>query len=42
LIPWFHLDTAAIPGEQSVMRLMQRGDEFSIVVGTTELLYSAG
>lgn len=38
MIPWVHIDTAAVPGEQGVMRLMQRGDEFSIVVGTTELM----
>ncbi len=38
MIPWVHLDTAAIPGEQDVLRLMQRGDEFSIVVGTIELM----
>ncbi len=38
LIPWVHLDTAPVPGEQDVLRLMQRGDEFSIVVGTIELM----
>ncbi|GBU17789.1 spermidine synthase [Methylobacterium sp.] len=38
LIPWVHLDTAAIPGEPDPMRLMRRGDEFSIVVGTIELM----
>jgi spermidine synthase len=38
LVPWVHLDTAPIPGEPDVLRLMQRGDEFSIRVGTTELM----
>ena len=38
MIPWVHLDTAAIPGEQGALRLMQRGDEFSIMVGPTELM----
>ena len=38
LIPWVHLDTAPVPGEQDVLRLMQRGDEFSIRVGTIELM----
>jgi spermidine synthase len=40
VIPWVHLDTAAVPGEQDTLRLMQRGDEFSIVVGTIELMNS--
>ncbi len=38
VIPWVHLDTAPIPGEQDVLRLMQRGHEFSIRVGTIELM----
>ena len=38
MIPWVHLDTAPIPGQQEVLRLMQRGDEYSIRVGTTELM----
>jgi len=38
LIPWVHLDTTAVPGEQDVLRLMQRGDEFSIRIGTIELM----
>lgn len=38
MIPWVHLDTAAVPGEQDVLRLMQRGDEFSIRIGTIELM----
>ena len=38
MIPWVELDTASMPGEQDALRLMQRGDEFSIVVGTVELM----
>ena len=38
MIPWVQLDIASVPGEQDMLRLMQRGDEFSIIVGTTELM----
>jgi spermidine synthase len=38
VIPWVQLGTASVPGEQDALRLMQRGDEFSIRVGTTELM----
>ena len=38
MIPWVQIDTVPVPGEQDVLRLMQRGDEFSIRVGTTELM----
>ncbi len=38
MIPWVHVDTAAIPGEPDALRLMRRGNEFSMVVGTTELM----
>ena len=38
MIPWVQLDTASVPGEQDALRLMQRGDEFSILVGTVELM----
>ena len=38
MVPWVHLDTVAIPGEQDALRLMQRGDEFSIRIGTIELM----
>ncbi|MET0257506.1 MAG: hypothetical protein ABW179_02910 [Methylobacterium sp.] len=38
MIPWVHLDTGTVPGEESTLRLMRRGDEFSIVVGTIELM----
>jgi spermidine synthase len=38
VIPWVQLDSAAIPGDRETMRLMKRGDEFSIRVGTVELM----
>ncbi|HEY8381003.1 MAG TPA: hypothetical protein VIL09_02525, partial [Microvirga sp.] len=40
MIPWVHVDTATIPGGSTPMRLMRRGDEFSITVGTVELMNS--
>ncbi len=38
--PWIHLDTTQVPGEVNPMRLMRRGDDFSILVGTIELMSS--
>ncbi|SFZ85600.1 hypothetical protein SAMN02983003_2765 [Devosia enhydra] len=38
--PWVRLDTAAVPGGSDQLRLMQRGDEFSIMLGTNELMNS--
>lgn len=40
MIPWEHLDTAPIPGEQDTMRLMRRGEEYTIFVGPIELMCS--
>ncbi len=40
MIPWVHLDTAAIPGGEGELRLMQRGSEFSIKLGANELMNS--
>lgn len=37
MIPWIHLDTAQIPGGGE-LKLMQRGAEFSIMSGATELM----
>ena len=37
--PWIHLDTAQIPGGGE-LRLMQRGQDYSIFSGTTELMNS--
>jgi hypothetical protein len=40
MIPWEKLDTAAIPGTDDELRLMRRGKEFSIMLGTNELMNS--
>jgi spermidine synthase len=40
MIPWVLLDTAKIPGSKGELRLLQRGAEFSIRLGTTELMNS--
>ena len=37
--PWIHLDTAQIPGGGE-LKLMQRGQDFSIMSGTIELMNS--
>ena len=39
MIRWSHLDTATIPGGDE-LRLMRRGDEFSIMLGRIELMNS--
>lgn len=39
MIPWEHLDTAAIPGGGE-LRLKRRGAEYSIMLGTNELMNS--
>jgi len=38
--PWVHLDTADVPGGSTQLRLMRRDDEFSIMLGTNELMNS--
>jgi spermidine synthase len=40
VIPWSLIDTAAIPGGEGALRLMRRGDEFSIMLGQNELMNS--
>jgi spermidine synthase len=40
VIPWNLLGTAHIPGDGGEMRLLQRGDEYSIRVGGYELMNS--
>src|SRR3954471_10013583 len=40
MIPWRHLDTAQVPDGGGELRLMQRGDEFSIMAGSTSLMTS--
>lgn len=39
MIPWVHLDTAKVPGGDE-FKLMQRGEEFWIMVGTNPLMTS--
>ncbi|MHC2580474.1 hypothetical protein ACVMHR_005213 [Bradyrhizobium diazoefficiens] len=38
MIPWEKLGTAKIPGSDEELRLMRRGKEFSIKLGTNELM----
>lgn len=40
MLPWIQLDRATIPGEAGDLRLKQRGSEFSIMLGSTELMNS--
>ncbi|MBR0757690.1 spermidine synthase [Bradyrhizobium jicamae] len=40
MIPWEKIDTARIPGTTDELRLMRRGKEFSIKLGTNELMNS--
>lgn len=40
MIPWIVLDTAKVPDGSGELRLKRRGDEFSIMAGTTELMNS--
>jgi spermidine synthase len=40
MIPWIHLDTATVPGAAGPLKLMQRGEEFSILAGTRTLMNS--
>lgn len=40
MIPWSVLDTAKIPGGGEELRLKQRGQEFSIMLGPNELMNS--
>ena len=39
MIPWVHLDTATVPGGGD-LRLMRRGNEFSILAGAVTLMNS--
>ena len=40
MIPWEKIDTASVPGADGELRLMRRGDEFSIKLGPNELMNS--
>ncbi len=40
MLPWIQLDSAPIPGESGELRLKRRGSEFSIMLGSNELMNS--
>lgn len=40
MLPWTVLDTAALPDGSGTLRLKQRGSEFSIMLGSNELMNS--
>ena len=40
MIPWEKIDTGRIPGTVEELRLMRRGAEYSIMLGTNELMNS--
>lgn len=40
MIPWLQLDTTRVPGADVQLRLMQRGAEFSMMLGQNELMSS--
>lgn len=40
MLPWIELDRSAIPGDGGELRLKQRGQEFSIMLGANELMNS--
>ena len=40
MIPWLQLDTARVPGADVELRLMQRGADFSMMLGQNELMSS--
>src|ERR1700716_1975281 len=40
MIPWSQIDTARVPGANVELRLMRRGDEFSMKLGQNELMNS--
>ena len=40
MIPWLQVDTARVPGADVELRLMQRGAEFSMMLGQNELMNS--
>ena len=40
MIPWVQIDTTRVPGAEVELRLMRRGDEFSMMLGQNELMNS--
>src|ERR1700678_2011361 len=40
MIPWLQIGTTPVPGAEVELRLMRRGDEFSMMLGQNELMNS--
>src|SRR6202046_4164731 len=40
MIPWQQIDSARVPDSDVELRLMRRGDEFSMMLGSNELMNS--
>jgi len=40
MLPWIQIDTAKIPGSSEELRLKRRGQEYSIMLGSNELMNS--
>src|ERR1700693_1599583 len=40
MIPWLQIDTTRVPGAEVELRLMRKGDEFSMMLGQNELMNS--
>jgi spermidine synthase len=40
MIPWSQIDTSRVPGADIELRLMRRGEEFSMMLGQNELMNS--
>jgi hypothetical protein len=40
MIPWLQIGTARVPGADVELRLMRRGAEFSMMLGSSELMNS--
>src|SRR5580693_9017948 len=40
MIPWSQIDMTPVPGAEVELRLMRRGDEFSMMLGQNELMNS--
>ena len=40
MIPWLQIDTSRVPGADIELRLMRRGEEFSMMLGQNELMNS--
>src|SRR3954452_19494414 len=38
MIPWLQIDTARVPGSEVELRLIRRGDDFSMMLGANELM----